>query len=72
MEDVSLAVDMAGQLKEYAECEGVDFYFKASYDKANRTREDSYRGPGISSGLKILDEVKIPEKYWEVVSGITT
>lgn len=35
-----------------------DFYFKASFDKANRTSLDSYRGPGLEEGLKILAEVK--------------
>jgi 2-dehydro-3-deoxyphosphooctonate aldolase (KDO 8-P synthase) len=38
--------------------EKYDFYFKASFDKANRTSLDSYRGPGLDEGLKILDEVK--------------
>ena len=36
----------------------VDFYFKASFDKANRTSLDSFRGPGLEEGLKILSEVK--------------
>jgi 2-dehydro-3-deoxyphosphooctonate aldolase (KDO 8-P synthase) len=36
----------------------IDFYFKASFDKANRTSLDSFRGPGLEEGLKILDEVK--------------
>ncbi|MGM0622984.1 MAG: 3-deoxy-8-phosphooctulonate synthase [Campylobacterota bacterium] len=35
-----------------------DFYFKASFDKANRTSLESYRGPGMDAGLKILQEVK--------------
>lgn len=35
-----------------------DFYFKASFDKANRTSLDSYRGPGMDEGLKILQSVK--------------
>lgn len=35
-----------------------DFYFKASFDKANRTSLDSYRGPGIDEGLSILEAVK--------------
>jgi 2-dehydro-3-deoxyphosphooctonate aldolase (KDO 8-P synthase) len=43
---------------------GVPYIFKASYDKANRTSITSYRGPGISEGLRILarvrDEVKVP------------
>ncbi len=36
----------------------IDFHFKASYDKANRTSLDSFRGPGLDEGLKILQEVK--------------
>ncbi len=35
-----------------------DFYFKASYDKANRTSLESYRGPGLDEGLKLLQKVK--------------
>ena len=41
--------------------EKYEFYFKASFDKANRTSLDSYRGPGIDKGLEILNEVK--EKF---------
>ncbi|HIP47079.1 MAG TPA: 3-deoxy-8-phosphooctulonate synthase, partial [Campylobacterales bacterium] len=36
----------------------IDFYFKASFDKANRTSLDSFRGPGVHEGLKMLEEVK--------------
>jgi 2-dehydro-3-deoxyphosphooctonate aldolase (KDO 8-P synthase) len=36
----------------------VKFYFKSSYDKANRTSLDSYRGPGLEEGLEILGEIK--------------
>lgn len=36
----------------------LDFYFKASFDKANRTSIHSYRGPGIEEGLRILENVK--------------
>jgi len=50
---------IAEYLKPYNE--KYDFYFKASYDKANRTSLDSYRGPGIDKGLEILNEVK--EKF---------
>jgi len=50
---------IAEYLKPYSK--KYDFYFKASYDKANRTSLDSYRGPGIDKGLKILNEVK--EKF---------
>ena len=36
----------------------LDYYFKASFDKANRTSISSYRGPGIEKGLEILQKVK--------------
>lgn len=36
----------------------IDFYFKASFDKANRTSLDGYRGPGIDEGLKVLESIK--------------
>ena len=50
---------IAEYLKPYSE--KYDFYFKASFDKANRTSLDSYRGPGLEKGLEILAEVK--EKF---------
>ena len=50
---------IAEYLKPFSE--KYDFYFKASFDKANRTSLDSYRGPGIDKGLEILNEVK--EKF---------
>ncbi|WP_200763572.1 3-deoxy-8-phosphooctulonate synthase [Nitrosophilus alvini] len=49
---------IAADLKEFDEAEDIDFYFKASYDKANRTSLESYRGPGLRKGLEILGEVK--------------
>jgi 2-dehydro-3-deoxyphosphooctonate aldolase (KDO 8-P synthase) len=45
-------------LKEITEKAGVPFIFKSSYDKANRSSMDSYRGPGLEEGLKILKEVR--------------
>ncbi len=48
----------AQSLSDIAQKEGVDFYFKASFDKANRTSIESFRGPGIEEGLKLLQEVK--------------
>ena len=50
---------IAEYLKPYSD--KYEFYFKASYDKANRTSLNSYRGPGIEKGLEILNEVK--EKF---------
>ena len=36
----------------------IDFYFKASWDKANRTKATNYRGPGLEEGLRILEKAK--------------
>ena len=49
---------IAEQLSKLNENKRVEFYFKASFDKANRTSIDSFRGPGLDEGLKILQEVK--------------
>ncbi len=48
----------ARRLREYSEIHGIPLIFKSSYDKANRTSVDSYRGPGIDEGLHILSRVK--------------
>ncbi|MEA3498410.1 MAG: 3-deoxy-8-phosphooctulonate synthase [Campylobacterota bacterium] len=49
---------IAEELSKLNENKRVEFYFKASFDKANRTSLDSFRGPGLQEGLKILQEVK--------------
>lgn len=49
---------LAKELKDICKKVDVHFVFKASFDKANRSYIDSYRGPGIEEGLKILREVK--------------
>ncbi len=49
---------IAKALEKYIDDDRVDFYFKASFDKANRTSLESFRGPGLDEGLKLLDEVK--------------
>lgn len=51
-------MEIASQMKEITERLGIDYYFKASFDKANRTSIFAYRGPGIDKGLDILNEVK--------------
>ncbi|TQT17370.1 3-deoxy-8-phosphooctulonate synthase [Xanthomonas perforans] len=48
----------AGKLKEITGKLGVNFIFKSSFDKANRTSGTSFRGPGLEEGLKVLDAVK--------------
>lgn len=52
---------MAERLKAIAEAHAIPLIFKASFDKANRTSIDSYRGPGLEDGLSILAAVK--ERY---------
>ena len=52
---------IAREMKDITEHLGIDYYFKASFDKANRTSISSYRGPGIDKGLEILSRVK--DKY---------
>jgi 2-dehydro-3-deoxyphosphooctonate aldolase (KDO 8-P synthase) len=49
---------VAKELVKYHEDKSIDFYFKSSFDKANRTSIDSFRGPGLDKGLKLLDEVR--------------
>ncbi len=57
-ESEQLCVDVAGQMKEICGRLGVNYIFKASYDKANRSSGTSVRGPGIDGGLKILESVR--------------
>jgi len=52
------ALSTARALKAIAGSVGVPLVFKASYDKANRTSLDSYRGPGLVEGLRVLEQVK--------------
>ncbi len=58
IESGQLAFDTAGALKEMCAGLGVNFIYKSSFDKANRSSGKSFRGPGMAEGLKILDEVK--------------
>ena len=59
LESEELALEVAGKIIESIEPfkEKVDFTFKGSFDKANRSSFDSYRGPGIDKGLEILEKV---------------
>lgn len=49
---------IAAELRPLSENPQLEFYFKASFDKANRTSLESYRGPGIERGLELLSEIK--------------
>ncbi len=58
LENLDVALEIAKKLQAYTKALPVEFYFKGSFDKANRTSLGSYRGPGIEEGLRILGEVK--------------
>ena len=58
IESEQLALDTAGALKAMTDTLGIPFIYKSSFDKANRTSSQSYRGPGIEEGLRILQTVK--------------
>lgn len=58
IETLEHTLQMARALREIAGRAGVGLIFKASYDKANRTSVNSYRGPGLVEGLRILRAVK--------------
>ena len=86
LESKELAFEVAAYLKENLALfnEEIDLYFKGSFDKANRSSVDSYRGPGMSEGLKILESIKgefgfktvtdfhLPEQADEVASVVDT
>lgn len=58
IEDEGLVLEVAQELKRQMTGLPVQFYFKASFDKANRTSIHGFRGPGMRDGLKILAKVK--------------
>ena len=58
IESRDLIFKVADKLVKFNEDKRLDFYFKSSFDKTNRTSIKSFRGPGLEEGLKILSEVK--------------
>ncbi len=58
LESLDLTLGIADRLREATADLPVSLIFKASFDKANRTSLDAYRGPGLEEGLAILDRVK--------------
>jgi 2-dehydro-3-deoxyphosphooctonate aldolase (KDO 8-P synthase) len=58
IEGATLTQEIAGKLVEITAKLGIPFIFKASFDKANRSSRDSYRGPGLESGLAVLESVR--------------
>lgn len=58
IESEKATLSAAYRLKEVSEKVGISLIFKSSYDKANRSSKDSFRGPGLKEGLRILKKVK--------------
>ncbi len=58
IESEALALETAAALRDITGRLGVPFIYKSSFDKANRTAHDSFRGPGVEEGLRILQKVK--------------
>ncbi|MBV6271447.1 3-deoxy-8-phosphooctulonate synthase [Alcaligenaceae bacterium CGII-47] len=58
IESRELAFETAGRLKEITRELGIPFIYKSSFDKANRSSEQSFRGPGLTQGLQILSDVR--------------
>lgn len=58
VESEQMTLDTAGTLKEITDELGIPFIYKSSFDKANRSSIDGFRGPGIEEGLRVLQAVK--------------
>ena len=58
IESEALAMETAAALKDITAAVGIPFVYKSSFDKANRSSHESYRGPGLEEGLRILERVK--------------
>ena len=58
IESEQLALDSAARLQEICRQLGINFIYKSSFDKANRSSSRSFRGPGIEQGLAILEKVR--------------
>lgn len=58
IESEAMTIDTAGHLKMICDDLRIPFIYKSSFDKANRSSKDGFRGPGLEEGLRILDEVK--------------
>ena len=58
IESEEMVLSIAGQMKAITDELGIPYTFKASFDKANRTSINSFRGPGLEDGLRILQKVK--------------
>ena len=55
IESETMAVEVAGRLRDITAGLGIPFIYKSSFDKANRSSAKSFRGPGLEEGLRILE-----------------
>ena len=62
LEDKFIVEEVVGELKKVSDELDIPFIFKASYDKANRSSIESFRGPGIDNGLEVLRKIKLDYK----------
>ncbi|HIP83402.1 MAG TPA: 3-deoxy-8-phosphooctulonate synthase, partial [Desulfocapsa sulfexigens] len=69
LESEELARKVAGTMQEICSRLGISYVFKASFDKANRTSLESYRGPGLDEGLSILSRIR-SEMQVPVISDV--
>lgn len=69
LEDRDTVLKIAKELFKLSQNKNIEFYFKASFDKANRTSLKSYRGPGIDEGLRIFEDIK-KEFGYKIVTDI--
>jgi len=69
IESEANVLKIASELEKYHNDPSIDFYFKASFDKANRTSLDSFRGLGMDEGLRILQKVK-DEFGYKIVTDV--
>jgi len=58
LESQEMAIEVAGHIAEIAKKLDILYIFKGSFDKANRSSHESYRGPGLDEGLKIMEAIK--------------
>ncbi|MBC8436914.1 3-deoxy-8-phosphooctulonate synthase [bacterium] len=63
MESEELCIDIAKTLDSICHKYGFTYIFKSSFDKSNRTSANSFRGPGLTKGIKILDKVRQFTQY---------
>ena len=71
IENESMTMSVAEQLKETTSSLGINFIFKSSFDKANRSSNNTFRGHGIEEGLRILEKVK-KEFHLPVLTDVHT